>query len=159
MATEMPAEARRAWGCILVIIGLFFGGLGAAGLVDEWDYQRNWSGAVIAPCVVTEKGESPILTCEVRSKSQPPIQRVLRSEKSLWRWASIGQTIEIEYLPQDPERTRYLPPAGRSGRTTTHHLRGLSRLVVCGILVAIGAVPLFHGVGSIRQASGKRNRS
>jgi hypothetical protein len=151
MAVAAPdktmADVRLGAGFILVVTGLFVGGMGAIALVDEW----NWRGAVIAPCVITGKGEAPIVTCEIRTEGQPPILFSYRY-RAHWRDRAIGDRTEIEYLPSDPTRFRQLdPPASRGGRVHSYRIRGGVRWAVGGILLAVGVVSLFYGLRFIKR--------
>ncbi len=149
MTASTPAkdvDIRRTGGCILIIVGLFVGGLGASGLIEEW----NWHGAVIAPCFLSGKGERPVVTCEVRLEGRPPIPFSFRS-RNLWdSWdsAPIGRQVEVEYQPRDLARFRYLTPSNNRYQNPghVHRLRGAPRLAVCGVLVLAGVGPLLYGL-------------
>jgi hypothetical protein len=101
--------------------------------------------------------------CEVRSDGHPPLALKVE-DLTLWRRVSTGESIgqsimavEVEYLPSNPSRVRYLPYTNRrSLQVHVHHLRGVSHVVVALILVAIGLLPLYHGVRLISRNRARR---
>ncbi len=149
---DITVQTFRFLGWMLVCTGVFVGGVAASSLVWDW----YWYGSVITQCVITGKGESPIITCEIRSEGRPPTQLSIR-DTALWRWPSaVGESIRIQYLPRDPTRVRRDVSIRTMGsQQSSHDLRHLGAwgFVISGaFLIVGGAVPVFYGMRFLRRS-------
>jgi Protein of unknown function (DUF3592) len=130
-----PAQNLGIGLVLTVLASVWFGG-GAMAIRDELE----WRDAVRERAVIVRKSATPgVVVYRYARALESEDYLPARNPQRAWQRAKAGDPLLVEYSKSDPRRHRLLS-------STTEHVRGVSRFVVGGMIMAVFAVPLFFGL-------------
>ena len=123
-----------------IVCGIVFSVLGAAALTREYQFFANSTNGVAVVVAKERNGAtSPYLRCRLLLYAGSKVYEA-RFPVSMQLWQNVrkGQTVDVEYLRNDPTNMRLKGSIGDVGGSLLDLLAGLTLLVV-GVPISIGS--------------------
>jgi hypothetical protein len=128
-------------GGMALLFGLIFAGTGTGALMQEYQFLTNSNTGIAEVIAKQQIGQKNFFVeCRLLSggAGKTVYERSIPVYSGLWQNVRKGQTLNVEYLRNDPSNMRLAGSIGNLGDSLLRLLIGLLLLLI-GVAVSIGA--------------------